>query len=386
VNSINKTGYNQCSGCGVCEVACTHSAVSIELDGDGFYKPVVNIDKCTGCGVCTVVCYKWLKEKIPFENTFLEKSICGAWSRNPETVSKSSSGGVGYELTKHFREKGYGICGVTFDAPNDVCKHIIADSDADLERIRTSKYLQSYTPDAFSRFKNGGKYLVVGTPCQIYGLRRLIQSKRREDDFILVDFFCHGTPSFNLWRKYKTYVCKKYHLDSKWESVNFRLKHPVSTWHSYAASISDVYGVKYEKASAFKEDLFFKFFLNDSCLNEACYECKLRLDHCFSDIRIADFWGNKYAGNDNGVTMVIANTGKGERILEEISGGLVTEKCNFDDLKKSQPVRYMSLPEKRKTVMEELKGNQSLDTIYRKHFRRSIFKRGLSFVRKRFFK
>ncbi|MDR0682282.1 MAG: Coenzyme F420 hydrogenase/dehydrogenase, beta subunit C-terminal domain, partial [Dysgonamonadaceae bacterium] len=308
MNNIAKSGVNPCCGCGICVVSCPHNAIVFSHNNEGFLKPTVDNVKCTDCGICTKVCYKYLEEKKPFANTFENKPVYAAWSKNRATVLSSSSGGVGFELTSYYFEQGYNICGCIFDAPNDCCKHIIVRSEDGLEAIKTSKYLQSNTVGAFSQFKKSEKQVVIGTPCQIYGLRKWIQLKKWEENFILVDFFCHGTPSFNLWKKYKEYISKNYNLNSKFESVNFRKKNPESKWHKNAISIRDFSGKQFEKGRAFAEDLFFKFFLNNSCLSESCYNCVLRLDHCAADIRIADFWGSKYAGNDDGVSLVITNT------------------------------------------------------------------------------
>jgi acetyltransferase-like isoleucine patch superfamily enzyme/coenzyme F420-reducing hydrogenase beta subunit len=367
----------------MCNVVCRHNAITFDHDDNGFYKPVIHDDKCTDCGICINVCYKYLEGKYPFENTFKDKSVYAAWSKDAHTVQTSSSGGVGYELTSFFYAKGYKICGVIFDAPNDICKHIIAQSKEDLEEIKTSKYLQSYTTAAFSQFKKGEKYLVVGTPCQVYGLRKWLQLKKWEDNFILVDFFCHGMPSFNLWIKYKDYLNYRFSLDKKLQQVDFRKKNPESTWHSFSMLIRDFSGKAYRKT--FSEDLFFKFFLNNSCLNDACYNCRLRLDHCKSDIRIADFWGHKYANNESGVSLVIANTEKGKAVWAVISHLLTVEKCSSEDLKNSQAIRFLPANKKREIILMELKGRKPLGKIYNQHFFYALDKYSFERIAKQFF-
>jgi coenzyme F420-reducing hydrogenase beta subunit len=381
MSNINNPGNHPCSSCGLCVVVCPHKAVDFGIDKDGFYKPVIN-EKCTDCGICVKVCYKYLESKNSFENAFKDKPVYAAWSKNRDTVLSSSSGGVGYELTNYFFRNGYKICGCVFDAPNDMNKHIIAENQNDLEAIKSSKYLQSYTVEAFSQFRKGEKYLVVGTPCQIYGLRKYIQLKKWEDSFILIDFFCHGTPSFNLWKKYKEYICEKFKLESKFESVNFRKKNLESTWHSYAMSIRDFSGRKFEKNRAFSDDLFFKFFLNNSCLNEACYQCKLRLDHCAADIRIADFWGKKYLQNDNGVNLVIVNTPQGNKVWNEIKDKLIIEESNYEDLEMSQPTRYLPFNLKREIILEELNNDKTLEKIYNQYLRISIVEKLRGYIKR----
>ena len=385
MNHIN-SNTNPCSSCGLCAVSCSQNAITIEHDENGFYRPTVNERICTDCGICSKVCYKFLDEKTAFENTFQNKSVYAAWSKDRNTVLTSSSGGISHELISYYGNAGYKICGVIFDAPNDVCKHIIAESREDIEAIKTSKYLQSYTVEAFSQFNKNEKHVVAGTPCQIYGLHQWIKFKKWEDNFILVDFFCHGTPSFNLWRKNKEYICKEFQLDSRWKSVSFRKKTSELKWRSYATSIEDSFGKKFEKNKAFPGNLFPKFFLNNSCLNEACDRCKLRLDNCASDIRLGDFWGPKYSSNEEGVSLVIINTSKGEKVLEEIADRLVIEKCTFEDLELSQPVRYLSMHPKQMIILEELKGNKPLNIIYDKYFKQSFLKKGLLSIKRKLLK
>lgn len=52
-----------------------------------------------------------------------------------------------------------------------------------------SKYIQSYTVDGFKAIDRKQKYLVTGTPCQIDSFRRYIRKFKKEENFILMDFF-----------------------------------------------------------------------------------------------------------------------------------------------------------------------------------------------------
>jgi coenzyme F420-reducing hydrogenase beta subunit len=367
----------------MCTVACTQNAISLIRNEDGFYAPVVNIELCTDCGLCMKVCYQYLEHKVTFKNTFEDKSIYAAWSKNPDTVMTCSSGGAGYELTSYFYRKGYKICGVVFDVSNDNCKHIIAGTREDLEAIKTSKYLQSYTVDAFSQFKKGEKYLVVGTPCQIYGLQKWIQLKKWEDNFILIDFFCYGIPSFNLWLKYKEYLQRKFKIQNI-TRVNFRTKN--RGWHFNGISLYDFSGTEYFQRA--NKDLFFLFFGNGSCLNESCYKCRVRDNYCDSDIRVADFWGEKYENNNKGVSMIIINTLKGKKVYNDIQDLLVSEKCNYADLLSqrnlflSEQKRWGAIKLKRERTLISLAGELHLEDIYNQYHRQPFCCKMLQFVRR----
>lgn len=358
MNNILDKGHNSCSSCGVCAVACPKDCIKIKLNTEGFYQPIVNDNICIECGICKQVCYKYLPFEDDLDNCFRNKEILAAWSNDDSVLKTASSGGVGHELLVHAINSNYKVSGVVFNAKKSKCEHLIAKTIDEVSAFKSSKYLQSYTVAAFSSFIKGEKYIVVGTPCQIYGLRKLIQLQKREDDFILIDFFCHGTPSKLLWNKYEEYIKDKFDLKD-FKTVSFRSKHQ-SSWHSYAMKIDDVNGKKYIQTQAFANDMFFKFFLSDTCLNESCYKCLLRLDNCASDIRLADFWGDKYKNNEEGVSLVSLNTVRGKEFFSEIEDKLKVEKCSFDDLNNSQGKRFGIITNRRKIVIAKLQSEMRL--------------------------
>ncbi|MDQ9828112.1 Coenzyme F420 hydrogenase/dehydrogenase, beta subunit C-terminal domain, partial [Acinetobacter baumannii] len=47
-----------------------------------------------------------------------------------------------------------------------------------------------------------GKYAIFGTPCQIFGLDKYLKCRKRREQFVLIDIYCHGCPSMNVWSKY----------------------------------------------------------------------------------------------------------------------------------------------------------------------------------------
>lgn len=379
MNNVYDQGCNPCSSCGVCAVTCPKECIIIRHDEEGFYRPLIDEDICISCGICKKVCYQYLPQMETFRNYFENKAIYGTWSKNEQTRLNSSSGGVGHELIKTALQDGYNACGVVFDIEKDTCKHQVAKTKQEAERFKSSKYLQSYTPEAFIQFQKDQKYIVVGTPCQIYGLREWLKMKKWEGNFILVDFFCHGTPTQLLWQKYKQYIQDKHGLGELKEIV-FRSKEK-SSWHKNAMKISDQQNNTYYKDRAFTDDLFFKFFLSDACLNDACYSCLLRLDYCSSDIRLADFWGEKYREDKQGVTLVSINTEQGKRFYEKIVNDLVVENCIFSDLQQSQPKRFHHKIKSAK-MMNMLSSDFKLKKIYQLTIQPPIVFRLRSIVRK----
>lgn len=373
MNNILKEGNNPCCSCGVCAVSCPSNCIEIKLNDEGFYRPILDVTKCTDCGLCIKVCYKYISQIEPFNNYFEDKEIFASWSRDEGTRKRGTSGGVGHELLNKGIEINYKAVGVSFETKYAKCEHKIVDSYDGIKEFTSSKYLQSYTVNAFNSFEKGQKYIVVATPCQIFGLRELIKIQKREDDFILIDFFCHGTPSKLLWNKYEQFIKDKYNL-SEFKTVLFRNKDN-TTWHKYAIKIEDLYGNVYFQDRAYAEDLFYKFFLSGTCLNESCYDCQMRLDNCSSDIRLADFWGAKYRFNNEGVSLVCINTERGKNYFEIVENNLHVEKCTFDDLKNSQPSRFKRKNAKYSKVIKLLMLDEDLLHIYNKTIKYSFVKK-----------
>lgn len=130
--------------------------------------------------------------------------------QRPHGEKKCSSGGAGFEIGKYLLGEGYKVCGVRYDAEKNRAEHYIATTVEELIPSAGSKYIQSYTVDGFKAINRKEKYLVTGTPCQIDSFRRYIKKFRCEDNFVLLDFFCHGVPSMLVWKNIQN------GLRSKW--------------------------------------------------------------------------------------------------------------------------------------------------------------------------
>ena len=182
--------------------------IDLHLNAEGFYEPyLTDADKCVHCGLCRDVC-AYIKEKPAQENPPLVSYA--AWSNDKLVQLKCSSGGVGLEIAKYLLSKGYKTVGVRYNAEKGRAEHFIASTLEELVQTSGSKYIQSYTVDGWKAIDRKGKYLVTGTPCQIDSFRNYMKKmKLPEENFILLDFFCHGVPSMLAWQKYCKDVEKK---------------------------------------------------------------------------------------------------------------------------------------------------------------------------------
>lgn len=332
---MNISDIHNCYGCGVCATVCPRDIIKIGLNTNGFYEPhVTDHSQCTDCGLCVNVC-SHIQDGLSLTDCCIKSYA--AWSNDAQVRRKCSSGGVGFEIGRILIEKGYKVCGVRYNPNMNRAEHYIASTMEELIPSIGSKYIQSYTVDGFKAINRKEKFLVTGTPCQIDSFRRYIRKFRCEDNFVLMDFFCHGVPSMWLWRKYVSGVEERI---GKVTYASWRNK--FTGWHdSWEMSMDgehtgkkidwhDSYnmlmrGKKGSYNSRLSEgDIFYRLFLSDACLGMACYDkCKFKYDKSSADIRIGDLWGQTYQDSEDGVSAAIAFTKKGNDVLKQCDCTLV---------------------------------------------------------------
>lgn len=317
MNNISK--FEHCYGCGVCTIICPTHIIEMKENNDGFYQPTItNVDKCINCGLCLDVCA--FNHNEVASKTATEPHYYAAWSNNQNTRYNCSSGGIGYDIATHLLSQGYKACGVRYNITKQRAEHFMSENTEDYKQSIGSKYIPSFTTPGFSQINKTDKFLITGTPCQIDSIRRYIQKKRIEHNFILMDFFCHGVPSLLMWDKYlKTFesFCV---TDISWRNKK-------TGWHdSYAMSASNgnkeiLFSLKS------KGDLFYQMFLGHHCFAKACYtNCKYKQLDSAADIRIGDLWGEKYKNDSQGVSGLIALTPQGQQVVQELTQStIITE-------------------------------------------------------------
>lgn len=359
----NISHIRDCYGCGVCATVCPKKIISIRLNEEGFYTPeICDADSCINCGLCVDVCAFGHEELAPTDK---EIHSYAAWSKDPVVRYRCSSGGVGFELGRTLLNQGYKVCGVRYNAERNRAEHYVATTVEELIPSVGSKYIQSYTVDGFKAINRKEKYLVTGTPCQMDSFRRYIQRFKIEDNFILMDFFCHGVPSMLVWQKYIKEVAETVGAVS-----NYSWRNKVTGWHdSWAVAINREETSDFESKDNFvynsrlsQGDLFYKFFLGNMCLGKACYKnCKYKYNHSAADIRIGDLWGKTYQNNEEGVSAAIAFTKKGDEVLHQCNC-LLTEHP-FEVVAEGQIKDKLPMPKIRPQIIRRLQSDSSLKAI-----------------------
>ena len=388
MNINDNSSKRQCTSCQMCAAVCPKSAISIDLDVDGFYRPMVNVELCVDCSLCTKVCYKYEEQIEPFgEDKLAGTKLYGASAKDSEIVKRTTSGGIADVLAHKLIREGYKCIGVVYDSDKSIAVDRIATSEEELDGFRGSKYIQSYTYAAFKEMVvncKDEKYAVFGTPCHIYALDKYLRQRNVRERHVLIDLYCHGCPSMNIWKKYVKDVKNKISSE-KIDNAIFRSK--IKGWGSFYVVVVVVDG-KPVFHSDNKHNEFFELFFSDQVLNEACNDCVLRGTLAYTDIRLGDFWGKQYVMNSKGVSAVSLVTSKAINLFEKIKGDLIFKEERYNDFLPWQSWGKCHYPkqELRSKLLAQLRDDSvsiqdCLETIHRQQsVKRKLIRYGKNIV------
>lgn len=254
----------------------------------------------------------------------------GAWSKDSQNRSESTSGGIAFEIAKQSIESSDKVCAVRYNYCENIAEHAIFTDIESLKDSKGTKYLSSRTLPAFQQLKRNEKYTVFGLPCQIDSLRRYIKKYRIEQNFLLIDLFCYGVPSLLAWREYLDYI---HRTTGAIHSVKFRSKK--YGWHQSACL--EINGKNSNIEQRARDCMFYGLFFSDSCLNKCCYkQCKYKLLSSAADIRLGDFWGSKYQSDDRGVNVVLTFSKSGEKMIQKLNKSCCIESVSIEEALENQ--------------------------------------------------
>ena len=315
----------KCSSCGACANICARGAITMQLDKEGFYRPIIDESICSKCGTCERAC-PWLKNvSNPNECSESPKTIA-AHAKDEQVRLESSSGGIFSVLAEHVLDDGGVVVGVAQVAPTRF-EHIFIENKANLSKLRGAKYVQANPGLIYKQVRamliDGRKVLFSGTPCQVAALYSVLGQKKF-DNLWTVDIVCHGVPSVKLFEKFAENISRVH--NSTLVSTEFRDKS--TGWKAYSVSqrfdngdkISEPYG---------KSD-YMRLFLSRICQNKSCSDCKYRKLPRIADITLGDYWGianyHPEMDDDNGTSVVLLNTNHGEKLFANVSENI--KQCN----------------------------------------------------------
>lgn len=328
---INITDKSKCCGCCACVDVCTHQAITLKTDIEGFWYPVVNKDKCIECGLCDKICPELNIETFKKNDSPKPIKTIAAIHRNMRVRWDSTSGGAFSALADAMYRQGGYVSGAIYNDDFSV-RNYISNNPDDLVKIRSSKYLQSKAEGVYAEIRTllrkGEKVLACGTPCQMAALRSFL--RKDYENLIIVDFICRGVNSPKVYRKYLDSLERKH----GGKVVYVKAKNKELGWRNLTRKVVFDNGATYYGVSM--DDDFRRGYHTNVYCRPSCYTCQYKGFPRMADITIADYWGIEKVDlnldNNIGTSMILLNSKKGEKYFELVKEDLEYKETKFESI------------------------------------------------------
>ena len=355
-----------CTGCGICEGACPTGAISTIVK-KGNFRPKINAKKCINCGRCVKACPGLGVDLVGLANKYqsdtanynkmvgrYEKCFTG-YSNDYEVRYHSASGGMVSQFLIWLLENGKidGAIVTKFDHDNPLLvKTFIATTREEIISARSSKYAPVTLNRVAQDIKatSGSRYVVVGLPCHIQGMRKLMEiDKNLRDKVIgLFGIYCSCGRTFYLTE----YVFKERGIQkNKITYFQYRdegclgkmvVKVPQKEANTIRVINNNSESVLYKKDVVYKEHFqsyyhpLRSFFIPRRCLFCIDHYAELA-DVCFGDIHI-----KPYSDDKVGVNSIIVKNKRWLNLLEECSASGVVhlDDVSFQTISDSQRMSF----------------------------------------------
>lgn len=377
--SIYITDKTKCCGCEACVQVCSHNAIQMKEDYEGFRYPVVNKVACVECGLCEKVCQ--YNEMPPKHSE--DKYVFGGYHQNPEVRFDSTSGGAFSAIVNAFCDENYVIFGAEAQGLSVFYSYI--EDKAQLPKFRKSKYSQSVIGDSYKQAKSflkaGKKVLFSGTPCQIAGLRCYLKNTN-QDNLLTVEVICEGVPSPLYVRKWDKHLRKCFGCGIT--SIDYRYT---------GKSLFQQGKWDFQQVKIVLEDIrksiiidrwfnpFWSIWLNHLMSRPSCYKCQFTTKERGADISLGDLWGvhlycPELYGHNGGSSLIVCNTAKGKAVVEKAQQAMYGHELAFEDaLRYQSPMRKcISENPDRERFMLDLQSDMTYKEINKKWGKKPTFK------------
>ena len=303
-------------------------------DAEGFlYPKIQNPEQCIHCGKCEKVCPIINVDtiQIPTHN----RQVYAGFVSETDELQKSASGGIASAISQKIINEGGVVYGVAYNADFTRAEYSKAETPAELEAFRSSKYIQAEKGTIFSDVKDtleaGKGVLFIGLPCGVAGLKSYLRKKY--ENLTTAELICHGPTSpkvaeefiHTLERKYRSRVVSfnvRYKKDGKWTPPYLRAE-----FENGKVFLEPFYATDYGRA--------FGIFSRPSC-----YECTYKGDRRVADITLGDYWGcieSDNFWNASGVSVIFVHTEKGIKLLMGLPNISMTE-VSFESAANGNPM------------------------------------------------
>lgn len=339
------TVNNLCTGCGVCSGACPNGAISFSAK-NGVFRPQVNdslcknskgchrcFDACPGVGINLIDSAQEIfnQQDVKTDRILGQYIQCfvGHSSDNDMRYHAASGGSLSQFLIWLLENKkidGAVVTKFSKGSPLKV-KSFIATTREDIIAARSSKYAPTSLYEVVPEVKkfNGSRLVVVGVPCQIEGMRKLMSIDKRIREKIcgLFSIYCSGSRTFN----FTEYIMKERKIDlDELDYLAYRDNGCLGGLVAKGPNIDF-----YEDYQSYCHPLRSIFIPR---------RCTLCVDHFgeLSDLSFGDIHIAPYSADKIGINSIVARTSEWKGLLEAAAtdGALTLDKLDPSVLLESQ--------------------------------------------------
>ena len=345
VETIKANGL--CSGCGLCAGIGSgdNQAIIMEDTSDGFRRPkVVGKVDPQQAGLIDAVCpganikHDPRSLEAPYHRNWgpLLAARLG-WSSDPALRKNASSGGGLSAILNHLlktREVDYVVqTAVAERSPIRNAMTVSTDAEG-IFRAAGSRYAPSSPlEDIGQRLDGPGRFVFVGKPCDVAGLRQLARRDPRVDAKApyMIAFMCGGVPSY----KGTSALLREMGVEAEEDVTAFRFRG--DGWPGFAtAELGDGHRYQMDYNTSW-----------GSILNRHIqFRCKICADGVgeFADIVCADGWhlddeGRPSFAEQEGQSLILSRTPKGENLVSQSveDGALESKEVPIEMIAQMQP-------------------------------------------------
>lgn len=320
---------DDCCGCAACVTACSHGALAMVIDANGYFKVETDPQRCTHCTLCERVCPILKTES----STIHDSRYYACWNEDDDLRRQSASGGAFSALASAFLRQGGIVYGAAIDGFDIV--HCRVDSLSELPPLLGSKYQPGNLTGVYAQVRKdllaGKSVLFSGMSCQVAGLKSYL-GKSDSNRLYTIDTICGGfstmlpilaLKSTGKYRGIHSFRDK----DNGWRSTGFRY---CLKMDSTDGSIDNL-GLDNMVLNTFSS----KLLKRASCLN-----CQFTSPGRRSDATIGDFWGDKRFTRQHhgGLSIIAIHSDRIRTLLRQ--SPLHIEEIALDELTRSNHNYY----------------------------------------------
>lgn len=115
-------------------------------------------------------------------------------------------------------------------------------------------------------------------------------------------------------------------------------------------------GGVFDYVAVTEKDPFLKLFTMGVVNQKPCFTCSYR-NQTAADIRLGDYWGERFKDTEDGISMVLVNTGKGNNLMEAIKNQIAFSRQDIKERLGQQHTDF-KYPEHYDVSLEMLRDDQ----------------------------